>query len=477
MKPSTVDATLRLKAIPNPMPQTVRTLREHHPALLGKLALIERGYLAVVALNALGALGVEFVPAMAQHLPHDWTLETPQVAVASLLSAAGLEFTRSRHPAGVKWIGAFLATVLAFLSGAELVRSLSHAAAGTGRLAATLLGSAQPERIAALTAAAFAVLAAVMIFSALRSAFASHAADFFVSVLCLLILLMVRNYLLEGLRSSSSAGRTSLLTLLSLALLAFVAFMHRAEVGVFSTLLGEGSGSRIARFAAPVVLLVPFLPQTALAQAVKSGLLSSEYLSAFIAFLAAGVTLTLILYMAWKINQLEEKIRELSLRDEDTGLLNRRGFHLVAWQVLRHARRDSLAFSVMLVELTNLDEICKSFGPAAGAEMLGEMGQVLQGAFRATDVLGRIDPTQFAVAGHFDEKASGIMRLRLQETVNYRNSHPGRTFSLKISSGCVHAKDPKSESLEDLLARANDAGEPEYQGAAPTANAGPKDAR
>lgn len=435
------------------MRNTVRTLREHDPVLLKRLALIEQGYLAAVALVAGGALCIRFVPSLSQAVPADWIPEAPQIAIAALVSAVALDLSRPRHSNAAKIAGVACALIVAVLAGMELFADVVHPPAGADRTA-LLLGAAQTGKMPSLTAAAFVALALVLIFSPMGREFTSHAADLFVSVLCLLVLLMVRSYLFAGFSNVSSGSRTSLLTLLSLTLLTFVAFMHRAEVGVFATLVGEGSGSRIARFAAPIVLLVPFLPQTALAHAVKAGLVRTEYLSAILAFLAAAVTLTLLLYMAWKINQLEMKIRDLALRDDDTGLLNRRGFHLVAWQALRHARRDGLPFSIMFIEIDNLTEVCETHGKQAGFEMLVEMSEVLQSAFRATDVMGRIDPSQFALAGHFDEKAWTIMRLRLREAINYRNSNPGRSISLKATATCVFAKDPKQDSLEELVAMA-----------------------
>jgi len=448
------------------MRNSVRTLREHDPGLLHKLALIEQGYLAVVAVIALGVLVARFAPSLGHLLPVDWMAEAPESAIAALISAAALEFSRPRHAEGMRRAGVALAVVLALLAGAELAEDLLHLPVGIER-ATAVLGAAGQPRMPALTAAAFLALAGVVIFASIGKDLTSHAADLFVSVLCLLVLILVRGYLFEGFANVSTTSKTSLLTLLTLALLAFVAFMHRAEVGVFATLVGEGGGSRIARIAAPIVLLVPFLPQSALAHAVKSGRVSTEYVSGLVAFLAAAITLTLLLYMAWKINQLESKIRDLALRDDDTGLLNRRGFHLVAWQALRHARRDGLPFSIMLIELENLTEVCDSLGKQAGYEMLVEMSEVLQAAFRATDVMGRVDPSQFSLAGHFDEKASTIMRLRLQEAVNYRNYNPGRTFSLRISSRCIHAKDVRRETLEELLAMADDSRDRELQGVRP----------
>jgi diguanylate cyclase (GGDEF)-like protein len=459
------------------MRNPAQRLREHDPALLHKLAMIEQGYLAVVVLVAVGSLWIRRIAPLDRLMPPDWVGLSPEIAIAALLSAVGLEFSRPRHSGPIKRIGLALAFLLALLSGAVLVKDLFHVGLGANGFAAAVSGSAHSESMPALTAAAFAALAAVMLLTPAKKGLASYAADLFVSFFCLMVLVMVRGYLFEGFSHFGGVGRTSLLTLLAMSLLAFVAFMHRAEVGIFATLLGEGSGSRIARIAAPIVLLVPFLPQSTLAHAVKTGQLHAEYLSALIAFLAAGVSLTLMLYMAFKINRLEMKIRDLSLRDEVTGLLNRRGFHLVAWQILRQARRDGLPFSVMFIDLENLAEIHSSFGPQASSQSLVEMAEALTAAFRATDVLGRIDPGQFALAGHFDEKSSNVMRLRLQESVNYRNSSPGRNFAMNISIAFAFTKDPRQESLDDLLAEADNARNREFQGAEPIARTSPQNTR
>ncbi len=137
----------------------VRTLREQDSALLGRLALIEKGYLAVVALIAGGALCVQLIPAASHLLPGGWAPGTPQVALALMLSAAALEFTGPRNTAGVKRIGMVLAVVLALLAGAELLRSRSYLppipATSPDRQAEAMLSQGQPQPMTALTAAAF----------------------------------------------------------------------------------------------------------------------------------------------------------------------------------------------------------------------------------------------------------------------------------------------------------------------------------
>jgi diguanylate cyclase (GGDEF)-like protein len=432
-------------------------LRSDEPdfAPLHQLSLIEKGYLAVVAIIALAALGGAALPSLGHAIPSALAAIKPQIALAALLSAAGLELTRTRQPKASAAIGVALAALVALLGCAVLCENAFHVSTGFDFFASGSFASPLSARMSSLTAASFAALGLDIVFIRARRGLASHAADLLVSIFCLLVMFMVTRYMTEGLGPLPASGQTSLLVLLSLALLAFVAFMRRAEAGFFATLLGAGSGSRIARIAAPIALLVPFLPQTAFVRAVKAGLIRSEYLDTFAAFFVAAVSVTLILYMAWKINRLEKRIRELSLNDELTGLYNRRGFHLVAWQALRHARRSGLPFSILFITVLNQQQDKQAGEEHPSPELLTEVANLLKASFRDTDVIGRIDPLLFAVAGHFHRQAVEVMRLRLREAVNYRNSDPGRTLRLAFDVGFAVAADPRNESLEDLLAQAD----------------------
>jgi diguanylate cyclase (GGDEF)-like protein len=432
-------------------------LSEPDPALLHKLALIEQGYLAVVSLISVAALCGWLVPDLGHWLPGSWSPVRPQIAVAALLSAGGLELSRSRHPAWMKQTGFAFALLLAMLAVAVLSKDVFGVSVGLDRFAAASPDLDWAGRMPPMAAIAFVALADGIMLIRAHKGLASHLADLFVAVFCLLTLIMISAYIMSGMAGPAASEGTSLLTLLGMSLLAFVAFMRRAETGAFAAFVGAGSGSRIARIVAPLVLLVPFLPQTALSHAVKSGHLHTEYLSLVAAYTTAAVSLAAMIYMAWKINRLERRLRDLSLQDEKTGLYGRRGFFAVGWQALRQARRSGLPFSVMFIDVENVGRIRETLSEQAAGELLQETAELLKASFRASDVIGRIDPAQFAVAGHFSQKTMGVMRLRLYEAVNYRNSNPGRSYSLAFSIGCVSARDPRTESLEDLIAQAEEA--------------------
>jgi diguanylate cyclase (GGDEF)-like protein len=239
-------------------------------------------------------------------------------------------------------------------------------------------------------------------------------------------------------------------TLLCFLLLTLAVLHHRAENGVFSIFLGRGIGSRIARILTPIFLLLPFLRETVRAHILSASRMPAPYAAAMLSFV-------LLLFLAWRINNMEIKIHNFSLRDELTGLYNLRGFHLLAEQSLRLAYRNQLPFSVLFIDLDNLKQINDSLGHSTGSAFLAETGVILRGAFRETDVLGRIGGDEFAVAGQFGQMAISLAAQRLRKTTVQRNAGSDREFPLSFSLGHVTSEDGQGEPLDELLAKADQA--------------------
>ena len=96
-----------------------------------------------------------------------------------------------------------------------------------------------------------------------------------------------------------------------------------------------------------------------------------QYATAILTAITTMVSFVLLLILARRISSMELEIRDLSLRDALTGLYNLRGFHLLAEQSLRLARRNQMPFSVLFVDLDNLKQINDSYGPRRGLHIPG----------------------------------------------------------------------------------------------------------
>jgi diguanylate cyclase (GGDEF)-like protein len=165
--------------------------------------------------------------------------------------------------------------------------------------------------------------------------------------------------------------------------------------------------------------------------------------------------LALVLALAWRIDSLEEKIRHLSLRDDLTGLYNRRGFFLFAEREYRLANRSEVPFSVLFIDLDGLKRVNDRLGHEVGSTFLRETANLMKKTFRDSDILARIGGDEFVVAGTLG--ASGVTRAaqRLEEAAADRNASGDNVYPLGFSIGYAISDSQQPETLEELLNRAD----------------------
>jgi diguanylate cyclase (GGDEF)-like protein len=175
------------------------------------------------------------------------------------------------------------------------------------------------------------------------------------------------------------------------------------------------------------------------------------------ASVATMTSFALLVYLALRINRMQTEIQDLTLRDELTGLYNVRGFHLLADQALRLARRAQQPFSVLFVDIDDLKKINDVHGHNAGSASIAEAAQLLNETFRETDVIGRIGGDEFVVAGQFSEESIVFAIERLDEAAAKISGQKDRLFGLSLSMGFAVNEANPNETLRGLLARADKA--------------------
>lgn len=154
--------------------------------------------------------------------------------------------------------------------------------------------------------------------------------------------------------------------------------------------------------------------------------------------------------------ELEERLRDMSLRDGMTGLYNRRGFFAVGQQVLREARRRSDMVGVLFVDLDDLKAINDTHGHASGDLAIRETSRLLRECFRESDVAARLGGDEFAVLfGQARPEDGKTMRERLGRAVENLNETGGHRFRLALSSGFV-CREVSDAQLGRLLTMADD---------------------
>jgi diguanylate cyclase (GGDEF)-like protein/PAS domain S-box-containing protein len=156
--------------------------------------------------------------------------------------------------------------------------------------------------------------------------------------------------------------------------------------------------------------------------------------------------------------RLEEKLRELAMQDELTGLYNRRHFLELAEAEITRVRRTGAPLSVAMLDIDHFKRVNDFFGHAAGDQVLRELARAMRESLRGSDVPARHGGEEFVVL-LLDTPLDGAMAVteRLRERVggNEVALGQGRVARITVSAGVAELA--PGERLEALLERADEA--------------------
>jgi diguanylate cyclase (GGDEF)-like protein/PAS domain S-box-containing protein len=154
--------------------------------------------------------------------------------------------------------------------------------------------------------------------------------------------------------------------------------------------------------------------------------------------------------------RMEEELRSLSLRDELTGLYNRRGFMTLADRELKMADRLKRGIFILYADVDGLKVINDTLGHKEGDRAIKEAAVVLQETFRNSDIVGRVGGDEFVIIpiGIAGDNID-VIKTRLQNNIDIKNGIIDRNYRLSLSVGVAYY-DPESPlSIDELLMRAD----------------------
>jgi diguanylate cyclase (GGDEF)-like protein len=162
-----------------------------------------------------------------------------------------------------------------------------------------------------------------------------------------------------------------------------------------------------------------------------------------------------------KVSELEDandRLHNLSLSDELTGLNNRRGFMILATALLKFARRAGQPLSLLYIDLDSLKSMNDKFGHAAGDALIIRFARILTDTFRDSDVVGRMGGDEFVVLTvEAVENDLANIQARLQQNVDAHNRNTTPGYALSFSLGAIRVDLVSSTSMEELLLQADEA--------------------
>jgi diguanylate cyclase (GGDEF)-like protein/PAS domain S-box-containing protein len=154
--------------------------------------------------------------------------------------------------------------------------------------------------------------------------------------------------------------------------------------------------------------------------------------------------------------RLEEKLREIAMQDELTGLYNRRHFLELAESEIGRSRRTGAPLSVAMLDIDHFKRVNDFFGHAAGDNVLKELARAMRETLRGSDVPARYGGEEFVVL-LTDTTLEGAMAVteRVRERVGRTEVALGHGRVARITLSAGVAELGQGERLEALLERAD----------------------
>jgi diguanylate cyclase (GGDEF)-like protein len=159
-----------------------------------------------------------------------------------------------------------------------------------------------------------------------------------------------------------------------------------------------------------------------------------------------------------ELEKTNERLRNLSLTDELTGLNNRRGFMILANSLLKFSRRANHPLCLLYIDMDSLKMINDTFGHTYGDSALTHFAHILTMTFRDSDVIARMGGDEFAVLTiDATEGSLNSIQERLQGNVDTHNLEAARGYALSFSMGIIRVDLNSTFTVDALLAQADQA--------------------
>jgi diguanylate cyclase (GGDEF)-like protein/PAS domain S-box-containing protein len=153
----------------------------------------------------------------------------------------------------------------------------------------------------------------------------------------------------------------------------------------------------------------------------------------------------------------EDDLKDLLLRDELTGLPNRRGFTTLSEQALKLAMRMERDVLMIFIDVDHLKYINDTFGHLAGDRALVDTARVLRDSCREADIVARLGGDEFVALMIVDsDQTAELVAERIKARVDSHNSETARGYALSLSVGTTRSK-AEGTTLAALLAQADSA--------------------
>jgi diguanylate cyclase (GGDEF)-like protein/PAS domain S-box-containing protein len=159
------------------------------------------------------------------------------------------------------------------------------------------------------------------------------------------------------------------------------------------------------------------------------------------------------------VEHVEEKkmLREMTLRDELTGLYNRRGFYTHAEQLIKVSKRNNENVILFFIDVDNLKSINDTYSHQSGDDALVDTTNIIKKTFRESDIIARFGGDEFVILARLAKKSLGDkLANRFKRNLNSHNKKDIRPYKLSLSLGLAMGGPKLNTSIDELLKKADE---------------------
>ena len=151
-----------------------------------------------------------------------------------------------------------------------------------------------------------------------------------------------------------------------------------------------------------------------------------------------------------------ERIQELTITDDCTGLYNVRHLYSLLEARIDHGARDTTPFSLIFIDLDHFKLVNDAHGHLVGSHLLREVGQTLRATLRKQDLVFRYGGDEFVVMLlGADKRAAQFVAERILK--NLRERRFGNVLSLEVRASFGVATWPEDGNSVHQIIRSADA--------------------